>query len=112
MPIAAIPLPIAIDDLAKRTKAIGKAHGEGCTFREVGAHLVIYTPGEFCEGCIRCDEFEREAIGRLTDDPLRGALGRVMVLCPTCGNKRCPRATDHDYECSGSNEPGQLGSVY
>lgn len=35
-----------------------------------------------------------------------------MVLCPTCGNKRCPRATDHRLECTKSNEPGQPGSSY
>jgi Zn finger protein HypA/HybF involved in hydrogenase expression len=33
-----------------------------------------------------------------------------MVVCPQCGNKRCPRATSHDNACSGSNEPGQDGS--
>jgi hypothetical protein len=35
-----------------------------------------------------------------------------MVLCPTCGNKRCPKATNHVLDCSGSNEVGQPGSVY
>lgn len=35
-----------------------------------------------------------------------------MILCPECGNKRCPRATDHRLHCTGSNEPGQIGSVY
>jgi hypothetical protein len=35
-----------------------------------------------------------------------------MVLCPTCGNKRCPRANDHRHECTDSNEPGQAGSAY
>jgi hypothetical protein len=35
-----------------------------------------------------------------------------MVVCTTCGNKRCPHATDHDYACTGSNAPGQPGSVY
>lgn len=35
-----------------------------------------------------------------------------MTVCQTCGNKRCPKATHHDYECTGSNEPGQAGSVY
>lgn len=35
-----------------------------------------------------------------------------MVLCPTCGNKRCPRATNHRNACSGSNEPGQPGSSH
>lgn len=27
----------------------------------------------------------------------------VMVLCPTCGNKRCPKAEHHLYKCTGSN---------
>jgi len=35
-----------------------------------------------------------------------------MIVCPVCGNKRCPKATDHNYECTGSNEPGQNGSRY
>ncbi len=35
-----------------------------------------------------------------------------MILCPTCGNKRCPKATDHRNECTVSNEPGQPGSRY
>jgi len=36
----------------------------------------------------------------------------MMILCPICGNKRCPKSTDHRLECTGSNEPGQLGSRY
>lgn len=36
----------------------------------------------------------------------------MMILCPTCGNKRCPHATDHDLACTNSNEPGQKGSAY
>ena len=35
-----------------------------------------------------------------------------MALCPTCGNKRCPRANNHMNLCSGSNEPGQWGSAH
>lgn len=35
-----------------------------------------------------------------------------MILCPKCGNKRCPHATDHNLECTNSNEPGQPGSRY
>lgn len=35
-----------------------------------------------------------------------------MALCPVCGNKRCPKASNHQNECSGSNEPGQKGSFY
>jgi len=35
-----------------------------------------------------------------------------MMLCPACGNKRCPAANDCANACTGSNEPGQPGSAY
>ena len=35
-----------------------------------------------------------------------------MIVCPDCGNKRCPKATDHELKCTNSNEPGQKGSRY
>lgn len=35
-----------------------------------------------------------------------------FVVCPNCGNKRCPHANDHRNACTGSNEPGQEGSAY
>jgi len=35
-----------------------------------------------------------------------------FIVCPDCGNKRCPKATQHDLACTGSNEPGQAGSDY
>ncbi len=34
------------------------------------------------------------------------AVGR-MIVCPTCGNKRCPHAANHNLKCTGSNAPGQ-----
>lgn len=37
---------------------------------------------------------------------------RLMRVCATCGNKRCPGAADHRNTCTGSNEPGQPGSMY
>lgn len=43
-------------------------------------------------------------------DPNR--MRSIFMVCGACGNKRCPRATDHDWECTGSNEPGQAGSYY
>lgn len=34
-----------------------------------------------------------------------------MNVCPDCGNKRCPKAANHAvWQCSGSNEPGQVGA--
>ncbi|HHI0407256.1 TPA: hypothetical protein ACP4PI_000305 [Escherichia coli] len=35
-----------------------------------------------------------------------------FVVCPECGNKRCPHAADHRHACTRSNEPGQEGSAY
>lgn len=40
------------------------------------------------------------------------SLTATMILCPACGNKRCPRASDHRFACTGSNESGQFGSIY
>ena len=36
----------------------------------------------------------------------------TFVVCPECGNKRCPKATDHNNPCTNSNDPGQPGSIY
>jgi len=33
------------------------------------------------------------------------------VLCPVCGNKRCPKAADHDLACTHSNASGQPGAT-
>ena len=30
-----------------------------------------------------------------------------QLVCPICGNKRCPHASDHNYECTNSNDVGQ-----
>lgn len=44
-----------------------------------------------------------------------------MILCPECGNKRCPKATDHNLECTNSNysnrewiglTPKDLNAIY
>lgn len=42
----------------------------------------------------------------------RGHVRMHMIVCPTCGNKRCPKASYHELACTDSNEPGQAGSVY
>lgn len=36
----------------------------------------------------------------------------VRFACEICGNKRCPHHSDHRLGCTGSNELGQLGSIY
>jgi len=35
-----------------------------------------------------------------------------MIVCPKCGNKRCPHATNHNMECTDSNAVDQEGSRY
>jgi len=57
-----------------------------------------------------------EALRKLERDRWTGWAKEVssmrMQVCPKCGNKRCPKATDHNLKCTGSNESGQKGSVY
>lgn len=48
--------------------------------------------------------------GATAESGLGLALG--MVVCETCGNKRCPHATNHRLACTGSNAPGQAGSLW
>lgn len=57
--------------------------------------------------CIKCNGERQKKMSleeRMTQ-PIRFA-------CEICGNKRCPHHSDHELECTGSNEPGQPGSVY
>lgn len=54
---------------------------------------------------------DRAACGCHTCAPITLANMR-MIVCPTCGYKRCPRANDHRNACTNSNEPGQEGSAY
>ena len=42
----------------------------------------------------------------------KDAFLSAMIVCKVCGNKRCPKATNHRNKCTGSNEPDQPGSVY
>lgn len=61
-------------------------------------------------GCYRCTAARGKTI-------VIGEIGfpevmTRMIVCETCGNKRCPHSTDHRLACTGSNEPGQPGSRY
>lgn len=35
-----------------------------------------------------------------------------MIVCSECGNKRCPKECDQRLDCTGSNDPGQPGSIH
>ena len=63
----------------------------------------IEKPNCYCYNCLK-DYTEPET-------GLKYVWAR-MIVCPTCGNKRCPHSTDHNLACTNSNEPGQPGSRY
>lgn len=60
------------------------------------------------EGCM-CQKCVHEVISKR---PFPDNLMYPFIVCPDCGNKRCPKATFHDNDCTRSNEPGQEGSSY
>ncbi|GEM_PF-753832 len=64
-----------------------------------------FAPAKKCE-CHRCIAEQGLGVGGIPLSMVK------MILCPVCGNKRCPKANDHRNECTGSNEPGQPGSAY
>jgi len=58
--------------------------------------------------CYECNRERQTFIGGMSVPFFR----THMIVCPECGNKRCPKATNHENACTGSNEPGQAGSMY
>lgn len=66
-------------------------------------------------GCRKCSrEWDEKNLPDNLDLITRYMQSRSYryIVCDICGNKRCPHATDHELECTGSNDPGQPGSVY
>lgn len=54
--------------------------------------------------CAECEDV------RLAPLPFLDQLtGRRFIVCPDCGNKRCPKAHQHDRPCTNSNKPNQPG---
>lgn len=68
-------------------------------------------PAPGMAGCGRCEDARLEAKAAASGN-WYDALATGMMVCPECGNKRCPRAAWHGNACTGSNEPGQPGSAY
>ncbi|EDU9792859.1 hypothetical protein NP45_002835 [Salmonella enterica subsp. enterica serovar Minnesota] len=76
--------------------------------------------GWSCQEYVELERFQEAVSGNspviqgcscLTCRPVTFSDSR-FVVCPECGNKRCPHANDHRHACTGSNEPGQEGSAY
>lgn len=60
---------------------------------------------------LQTPEAEKQACWCETCRPLTVADMRFIV-CPDCGNKRCPKAKSHLNTCTNSNAPGQKGSSW
>lgn len=63
-----------------------------------------------CRACWSARNDGRAAV--TVGSALVNPIGMPFIVCPVCGNKRCPKASDHNNACTGSNEPGQAGSLY
>lgn len=81
------------DNFGKRDKLVENIYGENYT-------------GCICHRCI-----EENQVKLYAESPFL-LSSQMMIGCPTCGNKRCPHASDHRLECTGSNESGQAGSIF
>jgi hypothetical protein len=57
--------------------------------------------------CHMCNDEARKV---LTGTDLLKTI--YFIVCKNCGNKRCPKATDHRLQCTNSNASGQAGSLY
>lgn len=67
-------------------------------------------PPYCCHAC--ADEMTANLRKMKIEPPNRIFSSVAMILCSECGNKRCPKASNHTLECTHSNEPGQPGSIY
>lgn len=105
-PIYAAPKPLPIPRLGKITKALKTLYGDGLTMTDTGAVFMFWTPGEPCP-CQECDERAAHVIEANPEIGLRYIATSGMIVCPDCGNKRCPQAESHDYWCSRSNATNQ-----
>lgn len=106
----------------KRTGVISKSYLEQCDRGQPGEPTTVETPqwvmidGETYWGQPRM--LDNRVVGVwFAGGPVVNAPGvmqnaGLMVVCPDCGNKRCPKATDLALGCTNSNEPGQAGSRY
>lgn len=99
---------LAVSELPKFLGELKESYGEGLLFTHRYGRTVIMTPGKEC-GCEDCRLTVVEDFKRVFPDELHP---HTMILCPTCGHKRCPKATFHGNVCTNSNEPGQSGSSY
>ena len=112
--------------MAEQMKLFRSSHDEACIELKERAEkaeaneirlqqLVIEAQDRAEKAEARVKDLEREKSAPTCDchacQPITMENNR-MILCATCGNKRCPHANDHRNACTGSNELGQAGSAY
>lgn len=90
-------------DTEPRGRIVDLEQSGGPVPADCSDHWVAYEG--FCANCHKC------MAGKFTADGIPFSLSR-MIVCSQCGNKRCPKASDHLNACTQSNEPGQSGSIY
>lgn len=94
-------VPSAVTDFRAYLDTLIAEHGDNLTVRQYGSHLVIFTEGEMC-GCRECLSGIDAVI-----DSFYAVASQGMVICFSCGNKRCPHALSHRYICTHSNDLDQ-----
>lgn len=62
--------------------------------------------GKDYDGCTCCRCMEIAKLGRPAFWWPRNVP--PFLVCPDCGNKRCPQNQDHRNRCTGSNDPDQI----
>ena len=78
--------------------------------RDILNELIAIAPLVATCQCRQCLRYRKD--GHLLGKSFFPTELYTMILCETCGNKRCPHATDHRHACTDSNDSGQAGSAY
>ncbi len=71
-----------------------------------------WTPYMHDDGECGCWTCVNERAEKIADGYQRLTYLSRFIVCPECGNKRCPKGTWHENACTGSNDPQQPGSRY
>lgn len=97
--------------LAALSRPVGDVQGETQTTKPTSSRTEASASETALCQSIRCLDERDVSDGVFLSKRMPASWSR-MVVCATCGNKRCPHATNHRNACTNSNESGQVGSVY
>lgn len=89
-----------MNDIEARLKAFARdcvIHGDMTPAAEQQLHHILDNTAARAAAQCWCHDCNSEA--------------NFMIVCPDCGNKRCPHAHQHILGCTGSNAPNQPGTA-